>query len=90
MKVYVPRILTGLVACMLTMQTAWAQPNSAPPQNPDGSIITEPIQSAPVINDAPGQAVVQNYFGYTEVDKTFDPLIRISADGLPVRNDIGQ
>lgn len=81
MKVYVPRILTGLVACMLTMQTAWAQPNSAPPQNPDGTILAEPMQSAPLINDAPGSAVVQNYFGYTEVDKTFDPLIRVDTRG---------
>ncbi len=81
MKVYVPRILAGLVACLLGMQSALAQTYPAAPGGPVGTVVPEPVASEPLISDAPGQAAAQNYFGYTEVDKTFEPLIRVDTRG---------
>lgn len=81
MKVYVPRILAGLVACLMGMQSALAQTYPAAPGGPVGTVVPEPVASEPLISDAPGQAAAQNYFGYTEVDKTFEPLIRVDTRG---------
>lgn len=81
MKVFVPRILTGLLACLIVAQTVQAQTNPPLEPVPQGTVVPEPVASPPLINDAPGSVVVQNYFGYTDVDRTFEPLMRVDTRG---------
>lgn len=82
MKVFVPRILTSLLACMAAIQAAQAQNDpGATPQSGVASV-PEPTPNPPVFfNDAPGQAAVGNYFGYTEVQRVFEPLVRVDTRG---------
>jgi len=77
MNVFESRTLFAWLTCLFALQTAQAQPPMAP--GPEG--FADPTASAPLVNDVPGQAVASNYFGYTEVDRAFEPLFRVDARG---------
>lgn len=76
MNVFESRTLIAWLSCLLAFQSAQAQPPATGP-----GAVPGPTVNAPIINDAPGQAVAGNYFGYSEVDSTFDPLLRVDTRG---------
>ncbi len=79
MKVFVPQILTSLLACLAVIHTVQAQDNLGMVDQPGVASVPGPVDSPPLISDAPGQAVVGNYFGYTEVQRVFEPTIRVDS-----------
>ncbi len=86
MKVLAAASLTGLLAFFAMVRTTSAQtapPDSAltasQPVMESGPAYGTPSAGPTIINNDPGQASVGNYFGYTEVDRTFEPIYRVDS-----------
>ena len=85
MKVFVSRILTSLLVCLAATHAAQAQTDPGVVEEPGVTSVPAPppesVSPPPVYSNDPGQASVGNYFGYTSVDRAFEPIIRIDSRG---------